>query len=850
MKHQPDYHLNDILETLLQADLHDVSLEELVDLVTALQKSSNNVKRLHDISTRRFTDAGDMLQAYLTAGCEILAMEVGVVSRIKRDNTQYSVQAVYPPDKYVSSGAVFSVGDTYCRRVVSSRETVCCEKTGATPIYPNLELEAYIGTPIIVGNEIYGTLAFAAALPREAKFQDTDVEFIEMIAWNIGRAIETDQIKHQHSPVKQQTSHEEIFYHLFIKHSPMAVAMFDTEMRYLAASDQWFVQYGLEDRDIIGKSHYDIFPESHDWKTVHQRCLEGAIEKSDGDPFPRTDGSVDWVRWEVQPWYADETIGGIVMLTEVITERKEAQLRLERSEALYRVLIEHLPDMAVAVFDNDLRFTVADGPILRSVGYDIEGVLGKTAYEVLPPERQADMIPMYKKVLQGETFQFDIEHEGKTYDFRCVPMYDLNSTIIGGMIAIQDVSRQKMIEQALSRSENWLKMTLQATRAGTWKWNILSGTITLNERAVGIIGYTLDELASTNYETWREFIHPDDLTRSDTLLKQHLAAESEFYDCEVRMKHKDGRWVWVWERGTVMEWTEDGRPLRMFGTYLDITKRKQAELEMQELNLHLEQANAEVQQFAYIVSHDLRSPLINLQGFTTVLDTCLQQMVELGKEFASELTGEQRGQWNKLTEQRIPTALHFIQNAVERMDSYTSAILTLSRLGRHQLNYAMISVDQLVSQIKQAFSSQIQAQNIQFQIEDLPDVRADRLALDQILTNIITNAVKYLDPGRPGWIRIYAEDDALQSTIHVQDNGRGIAEADFDKVFAPFRRAGRPTVEGEGMGLAYVQTLVKRLGGSIWFDSTLDEGSTFSFTLPKGNAHEHGATHNHSAGGG
>lgn len=118
---------------------------------------------------------------------------------------------------------------------------------------------------------------------------------------------------------------------LFIYYAPSAIAMFDREMRYLACSRRWLTDYGLADADVVGRSHYEVFPEiSEHWKALHRRCLAGAVEMADEDPFPRADGSLDWVRWEMHPWYVgDGSVGGIVLFSEVITERKQAQARIE-----------------------------------------------------------------------------------------------------------------------------------------------------------------------------------------------------------------------------------------------------------------------------------------------------------------------------------------------------------------------------------------------------------------------------------------------------------------------------------------------------------------------------------------
>ena len=134
---------------------------------------------------------------------------------------------------------------------------------------------------------------------------------------------------------------------LFVEHAPASVAMFDRDMRYVLTSRRWLKDYNLGEQNIIGRSHYEVFPEiTQRWKEIHQRCLAGAVEACAEDPFPRLDGTLDWIRWEVRPWYAArDEIGGIIMFTEVITDRKRTEESLRESEARFRMMADTAPVM-------------------------------------------------------------------------------------------------------------------------------------------------------------------------------------------------------------------------------------------------------------------------------------------------------------------------------------------------------------------------------------------------------------------------------------------------------------------------------------------------------------------------
>jgi signal transduction histidine kinase len=179
----------------------------------------------------------------------------------------------------------------------------------------------------------------------------------------------------------------------------------------------------------------------------------------------------------------------------------------------------------------------------------------------------------------------------------------------------------------------------------------------------------------------------------------------------------------------------------------------------------------------------------------------------------------------------IPEALGFIETAVTRMDRLIAAVLQLSRLGQQALRLEPVDTARLVQDTLRTLAHQITQRQVQVRLGPLPVVQADALALSQIFGNLLANAVTYLDPSRPGALAITATQHPAQTVFVVQDNGRGIAAADIPHVFEPFRRVGRQDVPGEGMGLAYVRTLVRRHGGEITCQSTLGVGTTFTFTL-------------------
>ncbi|OYX33636.1 MAG: hypothetical protein B7Y99_07030 [Caulobacterales bacterium 32-69-10] len=255
---------------------------------------------------------------------------------------------------------------------------------------------------------------------------------------------------------------------------------------------------------------------------------------------------------------------------------------------------------------------------------------------------------------------------------------------------------------------------------------------------------------------------------------------------------------------------------------------------VRERTADLTRANAEIQRFAYIVSHDLRSPLVNIMGFTSELETAsgpLRRMMDEVKLKAPELVSKDAADAVDLD---LPESIGFIRSSTQKMDRLISAILKLSREGRRTLNPEPLQMDALVDGVVQSMKQQADDRGAQVEIEGpLPDIVGDRVATEQVISNLVENALKYLKPGRPGQVRIRGREEGARVHFEVEDNGRGIDPKDHERIFELFRRAGAQDQAGEGIGLAHVRALVYRLGGLIDCVSALDQGSTFRLSLPR-----------------
>jgi signal transduction histidine kinase len=284
--------------------------------------------------------------------------------------------------------------------------------------------------------------------------------------------------------------------------------------------------------------------------------------------------------------------------------------------------------------------------------------------------------------------------------------------------------------------------------------------------------------------------------------------------------------------------------------------RDDAEALLRDSNLNLEstvdertadlrEANDEIQRFAYIVSHDLRSPLVNIMGFTSELEELradiFRRIATLSREqFTAPSVPENatdtaepvlEGADKQLSED-FTEALGFIKSSIAKMDRLISAILHLTREGRREFEPVWIDSRELMEGIVATVAHQAAEAQAQIRIDALPNIVSDRLALEQIFSNLIDNALKYLKTGVPGEITVRGRTKLGFAIFEISDNGRGIDPKDHQRIFELFRRAGTQDKPGQGIGLAHVRALVRRLGGTMSVASELHQGSTFTITLP------------------
>ena len=335
-----------------------------------------------------------------------------------------------------------------------------------------------------------------------------------------------------------------------------------------------------------------------------------------------------------------------VLLRRSAVRVRSQQAQLRESGEKYRRLFEHAVS-AIAVQEIvldaagrpvDYVFLSANPAFETQTGLRVADIIGRRVTEIIPGIEKTPFIDIYGRVvLTGQPVSFEQYSEPQDRHY-FVSAYRLDGKRFAAVFS--DISERKRAEDALSDARWRLESIIEGTGVGTWEWNVQTGETIFNEAWARMVGHTLGELAPVSIKTWVALAHPDDLKRSEELLERHFAGELASYDFECRMKHRDGHWVWVHDRGRVITRDGEGRPLMMFGTHTDITGRKRAEAALQETNRSLEaatarantlaaeaeRANAAKSEFLANMSHEIRTPMNGVIGMTgLLLDTELSE---------------------------------------------------------------------------------------------------------------------------------------------------------------------------------------------------------------------------------
>ncbi|MGN6544062.1 MAG: PAS domain S-box protein, partial [Aureliella sp.] len=492
---------------------------------------------------------------------------------------------------------------------------------------------------------------------------------------------------------------------------------------------------------------------------------------------------------------------------------------IERAEAeqRYRALAEAASDAIISAnYDGTI---IGWNKGAREIfGYVDEEVLGKPL-TILMPERYRNAhnegLERFKATGVARMIGHTVELHGqrKNGDEFPIELSLGNWQVLGKYFfsaILRDVTERKRAEQEIVEQRKLLERILESALAGYWDWQVKEGTQYFSPRFKWMFGYRDDELPNVP-ATWRKIILPEDMPRADELLQKHFESHGAVpLHIELRYRHKNGSIVWVICVGETIEWDDHGQPVRVVGCHVDITQRKESEEKIQQMMTELSRSNAELEQFAYVASHDLQEPLRAVAGCVEVLE----------QEYRDKLDSE---------------AHELIRHTVEgarRMQTLIRDLLAFSRVSSRGQPFASTDCNAALDQALVNLETTIRESGTVIHRDPLPTIKADATQIAQLFQNLIGNGIKFHGDRKPE-IHIGAEAIEDGWRFWVRDNGIGIDPQYFDRIFVIFQRLHtRAEYPGTGIGLAICKRIVERHGGVISVESEVGKGTTFYFTIP------------------
>ncbi len=415
------------------------------------------------------------------------------------------------------------------------------------------------------------------------------------------------------------------------------------------------------------------------------------------------------------------------------------------------------------------------------------------------------------------------------FEITSSPIKDSTGKIIAGIEVVRDISKRKKAEDKLRESETFTRTVLDNLPIGI-AVNSVDPNVTfnyMNNNFPACYKTTKEKLAEP--DAFWDSVYEDPKFRKE--IKKRVLDDCSSGDQE-RMYWVDVPIARKGEETTFITARNIPIPDKhlMISTVWDVTKRKQVEQALEHLNDELKQKNKELEQIVYITSHDLRTPLVNISGYSKEITKSLEEVVSILQN-AEDLTVAKE-KVSLIAESDIAESENYISKNILKMENLLSGLLNLSKLGRQELNKEKLNMNKMISDIAKSMTYQVNNIGAKLELSELPFCTGDAMQINQLFSNLIGNALKYLDSDRSGVIKVSGRKEHDYSVYCVEDNGIGIASEHQEIIFEIFYQLNPSKVEGEGLGLTIASKIVNSHGGKIWVESELGKGSKFFVSLP------------------
>ena len=583
--------------------------------------------------------------------------------------------------------------------------------------------------------------------------------------------------------------------------SPMMHKIFETEKDFIPDMD----------------NSMEFFTSGNNRKAILER-LYNAIENNENWNFEieiiTAKGNKKWIRSIGETKVQDNKTYRIYGSVQDITTRRNIELDKIKLLEERNAILDNISDGFYSL-DENLRFTYFNKEAENILNINSKNIIGNTIWKVFSPEKNKEIEEAYKQASKTKESVYLEYFDTWINKWLEVNIYPGEDTI---SVYFKDVTdRVNMIDNLKLSNERFIKVS-EATKDIIWDWDIENNLFTWSDRYTEVFGKKVAQ-QSKSLSDLEKHIHPDDLEKLVTGLENVLEDEKkDKWYAEYRQRNSDGDYLHIFDRGLVIR-DKNGNPTRMVGAMQDVTKERENEKSLKELNLNLhkqkkqlEISNESLEQFAYIASHDLQEPLRMVSSFLTLLE----------KKYGEQLDEDAR------------QYIFYATDGAKRMRTILLDLLEYSRAGEIEDKMEKVDLNEVVKEVELLYSTLLENLNATIELEQLPVVTSCHSPIRQVFQNIISNSLKYQKKGASPQIKISALEKEDHHEISIQDNGIGIHQDSLDDIFGVFKRLhSQSDYPGSGMGLAIVKKILNNMGEDIRVESTVSKGSKFYFTVRK-----------------
>ncbi|MBW1741364.1 MAG: PAS domain S-box protein [Deltaproteobacteria bacterium] len=486
-------------------------------------------------------------------------------------------------------------------------------------------------------------------------------------------------------------------------------------------------------------------------------------------------------------------------------QRKRVEKALRESEKRFRDVAYSMADWIWEVDENGI-YTYCSQRVEDILGYSPGEIIGKTPFDLMAQNEAKRVGEIFSKIAQQKEPIKDLEnwYISKSGELVCLltngmPILDEEGNLKGYRGVGKDITERKRAEEALRESEKKYSTLVEDSLTGIYI-DQDEKIVFANKQFAEIYRYPREALIGM--QSWR-LVHPEDRALTDEIRLKRLRGEEAPSEYEARGLTKDGETIWIKRRNSRIEYK--GRPA-ILGNIVNITEQKRAEEELQKINEKLKN-------FVYVVSHDLKTPIISIQGFSSrLLKNYHEKLGEEGRRYLEQ-----------------------IRASGHRMEVLVSDLLALSRIGQVVSTFKDVPAIEIVKNVTAGLQDRLKQEGVELVVtHNLPTIHCDKGRIYQVFENLLVNAIKFIGDTKGPKIEIGYEDRGDFHQFYVRDNGIGIDPKYHRKIFEMFERLQEiEDEEGTGLGLAIVERIVNNHGGKVWVASEKGKGATFYFTLPK-----------------